>query len=71
MCHFNGVAADLHIKTVSEESLELDTQEPSLGKKGAVLLDYGGKVLRGITAGRLPPTYWFPTLNRTRFSPLS
>ena len=49
LSHFNGVAADFHIKTVSEQSLELDTKKPSLGKKGAVLLNYGEKVLRSIS----------------------
>ena len=48
LCTLDGVRGDATIEVVREEGVELDAEEAALREKGAVLLDGGEEVLRGL-----------------------
>ena len=47
-----GVAGDLEIQVVGEQSVKLRAQHKALGQQGTVLLDEGQEVLRRVVLGK-------------------
>ena len=48
LCAVDGIGGDAAVEVVREEGVELDAEEAALREEGAVLLDGGEEVLRGL-----------------------
>ena len=50
-CHVDGMLSYVKIKIVGKERVELDAQEPALGKQGSMLLDDGEELTWSVALG--------------------